>query len=154
VPSKSRERDAADDQSTVTVFRHPICTVGCRSRYRDGTGTLRSQESWSHVRAWQEAARDERPDVLAKWTANAALAFIDQYIGNLRRYRAISIDVGDEDRLRDDSGKLHAALDKYGIANSFEIYPGTHPSKLGDRFQNHVLPFFSQHLVFGSPAAK
>jgi hypothetical protein len=46
-------------------------------------------------------------DVLAKWTANAPLAFIDQYIDNLRRYRAISIDVGDQDRLRFDAGKLH-----------------------------------------------
>ena len=33
--------------------------------------------------------------VLAKWAANAPLAFIDQYIGNLRQYRAIAIDVGD-----------------------------------------------------------
>ena len=90
----------------------------------------------------------QRPDVLAKWTANAALAFIDQYVGNLRRYNAISIDVGDEDRLREDSAKLHDALDKYHVANSFEVYPGTHTSKVADRFQNHVLPFFSQHLCF------
>jgi enterochelin esterase-like enzyme len=93
-------------------------------------------------------AGQERPDVLAKWTANAALAFMDQYIGNLRRYRAISIDVGDDDRLRDDSARLHEALDKYAIVNHFEIYPGTHTSKVADRFQNHVLPFFSQHLCF------
>jgi S-formylglutathione hydrolase FrmB len=93
-------------------------------------------------------AGQQRPEVLAKWTANAALALIDQYIGNLRRYTAISIDVGDEDRLREDSGKLHEALDKYRIANRFEIYPGTHTSKVADRFQNHVLPFFSQHLCF------
>jgi S-formylglutathione hydrolase FrmB len=89
-----------------------------------------------------------RADVLAKWTANAALAFIDQYIGNLRRYRAISIDVGDQDRLREDSGKLHDVLDNYGIANRFAVYPGTHTSKVADRFQNHVLPFFSQNLCF------
>ncbi len=31
-------------------------------------------------------------DVIAKWTANAPLAFVDQYIGNLRRCRGISID--------------------------------------------------------------
>ena len=31
-----------------------------------------------------------QPDVLAKWAANAPLAFMDQYIGGLRRYRAIS----------------------------------------------------------------
>jgi S-formylglutathione hydrolase FrmB len=87
-------------------------------------------------------------DVLAKFAANAPLAFIDQYIGNLRQYRAISIDVGDKDGLRVDSGKLHDVLDKYGIANNFEIYPGTHTSAVAVRFQNYVLPFFSKHLCF------
>ncbi len=87
-------------------------------------------------------------DVLAKWAANAPLAFIDQYIGNLRQYRAISIDVGDHDGLRIDTGKLHDVLDKYGIANGFEIYPGTHTSAIADRFQNHVMLFFSKTLCF------
>ena len=89
-----------------------------------------------------------QPDVLAKWTANAPLAFVDQYIDNLREYRAIAIDVGDQDGLRTDTGKLHDVLDKYGIANSFEIYPGTHTSAVADRFQNHVLKFFSDNLSF------
>jgi enterochelin esterase-like enzyme len=89
-----------------------------------------------------------QPDVLARWAANAPLAFVDQYVGSLRRYRAISIDVGDQDGLRADAGKLHEVLDKYGIANSFEVYPGTHTSKLADRFQNHVMPFFSRNLCF------
>jgi len=87
-------------------------------------------------------------DVLAKWTANAPLAFVDQYIGSLRQYRAIAIDVGDQDGLRIDAGKLHDVLDGYGIANSFEVYPGTHTSKVADRFQNHVIPFFSRNLCF------
>ena len=86
--------------------------------------------------------------MLAKWTANAPLAFIDQYIGNLRRYRAIAIDVGDQDHLRVDTEKLHDVLDKYGIANSFEVYSGTHTSRVADRFQNHVIPFFSKNLCF------
>ena len=90
-----------------------------------------------------------QPDVLAKWAANAPLAFVDQYIGNLRQYRAIAIDVGDQDNLRIDAGKLHEVLDKYGIANSFEIYSGTHTSAVSDRFQNHVLPFFSKNLCSG-----
>lgn len=89
-----------------------------------------------------------QPDILAKWTANAPLAFVDQYIGSLRQYRAISIDVGDQDGLRVDSGKLHDVLDKYGIANSFEVYEGTHTSKVADRFQNHVMIFFSKSLCF------
>jgi len=87
-------------------------------------------------------------DVIAKWTANAPLAFIDQYIGNLRQYHAIAIDVGDQDGLRVDTVKLHDALDKYGIANSFNIYHGTHTSAVADRFQNHVIPFFNKNLCF------
>ena len=87
-----------------------------------------------------------QPDVLARFAANAPLAFIDQWIGNLRRYRAIAIDVGDQDGLRVDSGKLHDALDRYRIANTFDIYPGTHTSKVADRFQHHVLPFFARTL--------
>jgi hypothetical protein len=89
-----------------------------------------------------------QPDVLAKWTANAPLAFVDQYIGNLRRYRGIAFDVGDEDGLRTDTGKLHDALDQYAIPNSFEIYKGTHTSAVAERFQMHVMPFFSQNLCF------
>jgi S-formylglutathione hydrolase FrmB len=91
-----------------------------------------------------------QPDVLAKWTANAPLAFIDQYIDNLREYRAIAIDVGDQDGLKNDTTKLHEVLDKYGIVNSFEIYHGTHTSAVADRIQNHVMPFFSQNLCFQS----
>jgi S-formylglutathione hydrolase FrmB len=89
-----------------------------------------------------------QPDVLAKWAANAPLTFIDQYIDNLREYHAISIDVGDQDGLRVDTAKLHDVLDKYGIASCFEVYEGTHTSKVADRIQNHVLPFFSQNLSF------
>ena len=89
-----------------------------------------------------------QPDIVAKWAANAPLAFVDQYIGNLKQYRAIAMDVGDQDGLRVDAGKLHDVFDKYGIANSFEIYPGTHTSAVADRFQNHVLPFFSKNLCF------
>lgn len=87
-------------------------------------------------------------DVLAKWAANAPLDFIDQYIGNLRQYRAISIDVGDQDGLRTDTAKLHDVLDRYGVANHFEVYSGTHTSAVADRFQNHVMPFFGKNLCF------
>jgi enterochelin esterase-like enzyme len=89
-----------------------------------------------------------QPDVLAKWAANAPLAFVDQYIGNLKQYKAIAIDVGDQDGLRVDAGKLHDLLNNYGIANTFEVYSGTHTSAVADRFQNYVLPFFSKNLCF------
>ncbi|HEV2484925.1 MAG TPA: alpha/beta fold hydrolase [Terracidiphilus sp.] len=87
-----------------------------------------------------------QPDVLARWTANAPLAFVDQYIENLKAFDAIAEDVGDQDGLRFDTQKLHQTLDSYGIKNSFELYHGTHTSAVADRFQNHVIPFFSQNL--------
>jgi len=89
-------------------------------------------------------------DVLARWAANAPLAFVHQYIGNLRRYDAIAIDVGDQDGLRTDTGRLRDVLDAYGIENTFEVYAGDHTNKLGDRFQNHVLPFFGASLCFSA----
>jgi len=91
---------------------------------------------------------DKQQAVLSKWAANSPLAFLDQYVGGLRQYRAIALDVGDQDGLRFDTIKLHEALDSYGIANSFEIYPGTHVSNVAFRFQDFVLPFFSKTLSF------
>lgn len=89
-----------------------------------------------------------RPEVLAKWAANAPLAFVDQYIGELRRYKAIAMDVGDRDGLKADAAKLHEVFDQYGLANSFEIYPGDHTSDVAVRFQDHVMPFFGKNLDF------
>jgi len=89
-----------------------------------------------------------QPEIVAKVTANSPLSFVDQYISNLKQYRAIAMDVGDQDGLRFDATKLHTIFDNYGIANGFEIYSGTHVSAVADRFQNHVLPFFSKNLCF------
>ena len=60
---------------------------------------------------------DAQQEVLNKWAANAPLVFVHQYIGNLKQYKAIAMDVGDQDGLRVDTGKLHDILDSYGIAN-------------------------------------
>ena len=92
---------------------------------------------------------DLQQEVLNKWAANAPLVFVHQYIGNLKQYKAIAMDVGDQDGLRADAGKLHDILDGYGIANTFEIYPGTHTSAVAVRFQNYVMPFFSKNLCSG-----
>lgn len=92
-----------------------------------------------------------QPDVLAKWAANTPLVFIDQYIDDLRRYREIALECGDQDWLLADSQKLHDVLDKYEIKHGFEIYPGTHTSAVAVRFQNNVIPFFSRTLEGSQP---
>jgi enterochelin esterase-like enzyme len=93
---------------------------------------------------------EPRPEVIARWNANAPLLFVDQYILALRRYAAISMDVGDQDGLRVDTARLHEVLEQNGVPNAFEQYSGTHTSRVADRFQNHVLPFFGSHLCFDS----
>lgn len=90
-----------------------------------------------------------RDDVLARWAANAPLSFVDQYVGGLKRYAAIAMDVGDKDGLKADTARLHDVLESYGIANSFELYEGDHTNRVAFRFQDHVVPFFSAHLAFG-----
>ena len=87
-------------------------------------------------------------EVLAKWAANSPLAFVDQYVHDLRQYRAIAIDVGDMDNLKAGASKLHDVLTSYGITHDFEIYPGTHTSQVAVRFQENVMPFFGKTLSF------
>lgn len=89
-------------------------------------------------------------DVLLRWAANAPLVFVHQYVGNLKQYRAIALDVGDRDGLRAGTAQLHEILDSYGIAHTFEVYPGDHTSGVAVRFQNHVLPFFGRNLCAGA----
>jgi enterochelin esterase-like enzyme len=100
---------------------------------------------------WKDGVLQQ--DVIDRWTANAPLVFVHQYIGNLRRYNGIFLDVGDQDGLRTDTGRLSEVLNSYGIEHEFEIYPGNHTSGMADRFQNHVLPFFSRNLC-GTPGCQ
>src|SRR4029453_17027134 len=50
--------------------------------------------------------------VLARWAANASLAFIDQYIQNLRQYRAIAIEVGGSGKLEGRHGQAARCADE------------------------------------------
>ena len=88
-----------------------------------------------------------RPGIMAKWNANAPLAFLDQYVGKVKNYRGIAIEIGDKDGPGTDPRALHEALNKWGIENSFTLYDGDHTNRLGFRMQDHVLPFFGKHLA-------
>jgi S-formylglutathione hydrolase len=89
-----------------------------------------------------------RPDVLAKWTANAPLAFIDQYIANLKRLHAIALDVGTKDFLAPGSKRLDEILTAYAIPHTYETYDGDHINGVATRLETKVFPFFSQSLRF------
>ncbi|HUF71733.1 MAG TPA: alpha/beta hydrolase-fold protein [Gammaproteobacteria bacterium] len=87
-----------------------------------------------------------QPLVIAKWNANVPLAMIDQYIPNLRRYDAIGLEIGLEDGLIDGNRQLSRALTDYGIDHGFETYEGDHTNRVAERFEQAVMPFFSEHL--------
>ena len=86
-----------------------------------------------------------RAAVVAKWVANAPLAMIDQYAGNLKTLK-IGIDVGDKDNLSASNRELNRVLTSYGIPASFETYDGDHTNHIVDRMEKVVLPFFARNL--------
>jgi enterochelin esterase-like enzyme len=90
-----------------------------------------------------------RPEIAAKWAANAPLAMIDQYISNLKRLHAIAFDAGEQDAaIAGTVEVLDGILSAYGLPHTFEIYQGTHVSRIAERMETKTLPFFSNNLSF------
>lgn len=86
------------------------------------------------------------PLVQGKWTANSLLITVDQHVPALKQYEAILIDVGDEDGLEATNTQMAAALSRLEVAHHYEVYAGDHGNRIGQRFVDELLPFFSQHL--------
>jgi S-formylglutathione hydrolase len=89
-----------------------------------------------------------RPEVLAKWIANAPLATLDQYIVNLKSLKALAFDVGTKDFLLNDSNALDVRLAAYGVPHTYETYVGDHINHVADRLETRVFAFFSKQLKF------
>jgi S-formylglutathione hydrolase len=90
-------------------------------------------------------------DVLAKWFANMPLTN-QKDITNLRRLHAIAFDAGTKDESIAMSIKvLDSVLTKRGINHTFEIYEGTHTSRIAQRIEQKMVSFFSNNLSFKQP---
>jgi enterochelin esterase-like enzyme len=89
----------------------------------------------------------EQPLVSNKWTANSPLVFVDQYVPALSQYRGIFLDVGNEDGLEATNTQLDAALTRLGVDHGYEVYAGDHGNRVGQRFIDNVLPFFTRQLL-------
>jgi S-formylglutathione hydrolase FrmB len=92
--------------------------------------------------------KDGKPDasVIARYAANAPHSMLPQYVPNLKRYRAIAMDIGLQDFLLQDNVEMDRLLTLFDIPHSYQTYEGDHVNKVGERFEKNVLPFFSQHL--------
>jgi enterochelin esterase-like enzyme len=87
-------------------------------------------------------------DVQAKWIANTPITSVDQYIGNIRKLKAIGFDAGDKDVSIAQSIKvLDSLLSNYKVKHQFEIYEGTHTNKISERISQKMLGFFSGNLM-------
>ncbi len=96
-----------------------------------------------------DSAGNVVPNTVAEWAANAPLTLVHQYIPSLKRYDAIAVDAGDDDKgIAATVRTLDAILSSYGIAHDAEIYSGNHVNRIGERLATEVLPFFSAHLRF------
>ncbi|HZF25437.1 MAG TPA: alpha/beta fold hydrolase [Steroidobacteraceae bacterium] len=92
------------------------------------------------------------PETIAKWAANAPLAMVYQYIPNLKQFDAIALDAGDKDQpIADTVRAMDDILNLYRVEHVAEIYEGDHVSRIEERLEKKVLPFFSEHLSGKDP---
>jgi S-formylglutathione hydrolase len=91
-----------------------------------------------------------RPDIVAKWTANAPLVMLDQHVAGVKAYYGIAIEIGTKDTLLAANRQLHEKLTRLKIPHSYDEYEGDHTNRVGERIERNVLPFFSKNLA--SPA--
>jgi len=89
-----------------------------------------------------------QPAVAVKWAANSPVAMLDQYVPNLKKMKAIALDIGLQDNLITSNQVLVEALKRFGVGHTFETYEGDHGNRIPQRLEEKVLPFFSNNLSF------
>jgi S-formylglutathione hydrolase FrmB len=91
------------------------------------------------------------PEVVARYGANSPLAMVSQYAPNLRRYKAVVVDVGKDDTLLASIQQFDARLKQLHVPHEFSVRDGDHGSHVVSQFETKILPFFSQQLSFEQP---
>lgn len=90
----------------------------------------------------------QRPEIAAKWMANSLMVMLQEYATNLKKMKAINMNVGLQDGLLQTNRDMDVALTDAGVAHHFETFEGDHNGQVPTNFQNKVLPFFSRELTF------
>jgi enterochelin esterase-like enzyme len=129
---------------------------GAGNRGAGGRGNGLSNTASAEAAAWSanpnngpkffdEPVKDGQlqPLIVAKWLANSPLAMIDQYVTNLKKYKAIAGEVGLQDTLRNSNAQLDQMMTDLGLAHSFETYEGDHTNHVPLRIETRVLPFLA-----------
>ncbi len=88
-----------------------------------------------------------RPEIVAKWVANAPLEMVEANAAALHRYYAVTIDIGTQDTLLETNRQLHSRLTALRVPHGYEEYEGDHTNRVRERIERHVLPFFAKNLA-------
>jgi len=88
------------------------------------------------------------PEVAVRWAANSPVAMLDQYVPNLKKYKALALDIGLQDGIITSNQVFVDRLKRFGIPHTYETYEGDHGNRIPQRLEEKVLPFFSRHLSF------
>jgi enterochelin esterase-like enzyme len=94
------------------------------------------------------------PSVAAKYLANSPLAMVDQYSSNLKKYKAFMMDCGLQDTLQGSNKEIDEELTRLGVPHTYQTYEGDHTNHVKDRWEQNVLPFFSNNLSFTAAKKK
>jgi enterochelin esterase-like enzyme len=140
--------DAAQKLAAIPYDKAPTAGFGDRA-------SLASVAAWSpdpskppyYMDVGLKADGTVNPLIVAKWANNSPLVMATSHIPELKSFKAVASDGGDQDGLTRDATTMHEQLDLYGVKNSFEVYDGDHTNRIVVRFRTKVLPFFQANLV-------
>ena len=152
---------AAASFALATSFAHAQAPTGdaqAKGKQAKGGGALANALS-AQAAAWAPNPQNPpqffdlptkdgqvQPLIAAKWVTNSPLVMVDQYVPNLKRYRAIGMEVGTQDPFLATNTQLDQSLTRLGIQHHFETYDGDHGNRIKARFAEKLLPFFSANL--------
>jgi hypothetical protein len=88
-------------------------------------------------------------DSIAKFWRDTPLEIIRKTSPKVLRTVHWAFDAGDGDAFPDiplAAKELSAVLSRKGVANTFEIFKGTHGDRIRERVETRLLPFFSRLL--------
>ena len=73
---------------------------------------------------------------------------LDQYVPNLKKYKAIVVDIGEKDTLLARNHLLASRLKRFGVPHAFTTHEVDHNGHVMIRLEQKILPFFAQQLSF------
>jgi enterochelin esterase-like enzyme len=149
--------------SACCLINNPFPAPPANARQNNtaaATGAAQTASAWAAAFSpnpknpplyFDEPSKDGQlqPLVVAKWHAASPLAMVDQYVTNLRKYRAIAVDAGLQDQFgfACQNKQLNQMMTDSGIMTTFETYEGNHTNRIPERIETNVLPFFSKNLA-------